>query len=296
MRLVRFGERGSERPGVLDRQGRIRDLSRVVPDLDGSTMSPANLDRLRALDHETLPPVEGPVRFGACIGAVRNIVCIGLNYSDHAVETNTPIPSQPVVFNKHTGALSGPNDPVIVPPGAKKLDWEVELAVVMGGPCWHVSETNALDFIAGYCVVNDISERAYQLEMDGQWTKGKSSYSFAPCGPWLVTRDEVPDPQALDLWLEINGKRVQSGNTRTMIFSVPTLISYLSRFMALQPGDIVITGTPPGVGLGHKPPVFLQVGDVMRVGVQGLGEQEQRVVPYAKPMGAEWARGEFPGA
>jgi 2,4-didehydro-3-deoxy-L-rhamnonate hydrolase len=294
MRLVRFGEWGSERPGILDRQGRIRDLSRVVPDVEGSTLSPANLDRLRALDPEILPPVEGPVRLGACVGAVRNIVCIGLNYSDHAVETNTPIPSQPVVFNKHTGALSGPNDPVIVPPGAKKLDWEVELAVVMGRPCWHVSEANALDFVAGYCVVNDVSERTYQIEMEGQWTKGKSSYSFAPCGPWLVTTDEVPDPQALDLWLEINGKRVQSGNTRTMIFSVATLISYLSRFMALQPGDIVITGTPPGVGLGHKPPVFLQVGDVMRAGVQGLGEQEQRVVPYAEPMGAAWARGEFP--
>jgi 2,4-diketo-3-deoxy-L-fuconate hydrolase len=294
MRLVRFGEWGSERPGILDRQGRIRDLSRVVPDVEGSTLSPANLDRLRALDPEILPPVEGPVRLRACVGAVRNIVCIGLNYSDHAVETNTPIPSQPVVFNKHTGALSGPNDPVIVPPGAKKLDWEVELAVVMGRPCWHVSEANALDFVAGYCVVNDVSERTYQIEMEGQWTKGKSSYSFAPCGPWLVTTDEVPDPQALDLWLEINGKRVQSGNTRTMIFSVATLISYLSRFMALQPGDIVITRTPPGVGLGHKPPVFLQVGDVMRAGVQGLGEQEQRVVPYAEPMGAAWARGEFP--
>ena len=290
MRLVRYGERGQERPGLLDSQGLLRDLSGVVQDIDGAALLPDSLDRLRALDPGSLPQVPGPVRLGACVGNVRNIVCIGLNYSDHAAETNTPIPAQPVVFHKHTGALSGPNDPVILPPGAAKLDWEVELAFVIGRPCWHVSEAQALNHVAGYCVLNDVSERAYQIEMDGQWTKGKSYYSFAPCGPWLVTADEVPDPQALDVWLSVNGQRRQTGNTRTMIFGIATVVSYLSRFMALSPGDIVTTGTPPGVGLGHKPPLFLKAGDVMRLGVQGLGEQEQRVVEYTEEVRLAWAQ------
>jgi 2,4-didehydro-3-deoxy-L-rhamnonate hydrolase len=289
MRLVRYGERGRERPGAIDAQGTLRDLSGVVRDIDGAALTPKSLDRLRGLDLGSLPEVQGSVRLGACVGDVRNIVCIGLNYSDHAAETNTPIPAQPVVFNKHTGSLSGPNDPVVVPPGASKLDWEVELAFVIGRPCWHVSEPEALSHVAGYFVLNDVSERAYQIEMDGQWTKGKSYYSFAPCGPWLVTADEVVDPQALDLWLSLNGQRCQTGNTRTMIFGIATIVSYLSRFMALAPGDIVTTGTPPGVGLGHKPPLFLKPGDVMRLGVQGLGEQEQRLVEYTEEIGRAWA-------
>jgi len=265
-------------------------------DIDGAALTPESLDRLRGLDLGSLPEVQGSVRLGACVGDVRNIVCIGLNYSDHAAETNTPIPAQPVVFNKHTGSLSGPNDPVIVPPGASKLDWEVELAFAIGQPCWHVSETEALSHVAGYFVLNDVSERAYQIEMDGQWTKGKSYYSFAPCGPWLVTADEVVDPQSLELWLSLNGQRCQTGNTRTMIFGIATLVSYLSRFMALAAGDIVTTGTPPGVGLGMRPPAFMKAGDVMGLGITGLGVQEQRVVPYEPAMGEAWAQGKLPSA
>jgi 2,4-diketo-3-deoxy-L-fuconate hydrolase len=296
MRLVRFGDPGQERPGILDSSGAIRDLSGLVDDIDATTVSPAALSNLRGVDLHRLPVVEVGMRLGACIANVRNLVCIGLNYSDHAAETNTPIPQEPVVFNKHTGSISGPNDPVIVPTGAQKLDWEVELGVVIGTPAWQVDEAVALEHVAGYCLANDVSERAYQLEREGQWTKGKSSFSFAPLGPWLITRDEVADPQQLDLWLDVNGIRRQTGNTRTMIFHVAYIVSYLSRFMPLMAGDVIITGTPPGVGLGQKPPVFLKPGDTITLGGSGLGEQSQKVVQYTDGLGAAWGRGEFPSA
>lgn len=295
MRLVRFGLPGQEQPGILDSKGAVRDLSGIVDDIDASALTPAVLERLRAVDVEKLPAVAPGTRLGPCVGSVPNLICIGLNYSDHAAETNTPIPSQPVVFNKHTASISGPNDPVILPTDAYKLDWEVELAIVIGTPAWQINESQALNHIAGYCLANDVSERAYQLEYEGQWTKGKSGFSFAPLGPWLVTRDEIADPQTLDLWLDVNGKRLQTGNTRTMIFSVAHIVAYLSRFMPLMAGDVVITGTPPGVGLGQKPPVFLKAGDTMRVGGQGLGEQLQTVVPYVAEMGAAWVGGRHPG-
>ncbi|WP_027798080.1 fumarylacetoacetate hydrolase family protein [Paraburkholderia dilworthii] len=294
MRLVRFGQPGQEHPGVIDPSGTIRDLTGVVDDIDGTTVSPAALAKLSELDLNRLPVVEAGTRLGACIGNVRNLVCIGLNYTDHAAETDTPIPREPVVFNKHTGSISGPNDPVILPADAQKLDWEVELGVVIGKPAWQIDEATALDHVAGYCLANDVSERAYQLEREGQWTKGKSGFSFAPLGPWLVTRDQVPDPQMLDLWLDVNGTRRQTGNTRTMIFNVAHIVAYLSRFMPLMPGDVIITGTPPGVGLGQKPPVFLKAGDTMTLGGSGLGEQRQKVVPYADSLGAAWGRGEYP--
>ncbi|MGV8918075.1 MAG: fumarylacetoacetate hydrolase family protein [Pseudomonas sp.] len=296
MRLVRFGSPGQEKPGAVDVQGQIRDLSGIVGDIDAVTLAPAALEKLQALDLASLPLVAEGTRLGACVGNVPNLICIGLNYSDHAEETNAPIPSQPVVFNKHTGSISGPNDPVILPTGAQKLDWEVELAIVIGTPAWQIDESRALDHVAGYCLANDVSERAYQLEYEGQWTKGKSGFSFAPLGPWMVTRDEMPDPQVLDLWLDVNGKRLQTGNTRTMIFSVADIVAYLSRFMPLKAGDVIFTGTPPGVGLGQKPPVFLRVGDTMRVGGQGLGEQFQQVVPYTEKLGAAWVNGQYPQA
>jgi len=222
------------------------------------------------------------------------VVCIGLNYSDHAAETNTPIPTQPIVFNKHTSALAGPNDPVVIAPGSGKLDWEVELAIVIGRPAWHVSEAEALQYVAGYCLCNDVSERAWQIEMEGQWTKGKSYLGYAPIGPWLLTADEVPDPQNIDLWLDVNGTRRQTGNTRTQIFGVATIVSYLSRFMALRPGDVIPTGTPPGVGLGQKPPVFLKDGDVMTLGSDLLGTQRQQTIAYSDAMGAAWRAGQLP--
>ena len=289
MRLVRFGARGSEKPGLIDAQGVVRDLSAVVPDIDARTLSPAALARLREIDPATLPAVPAGVRFGACVGSIPNLLCIGLNYSDHAAETNTPIPSQPIVFNKHTGAAAGPDDALILAPGSAKLDWEVELAVVIGTPAWHVREEDALRHVAGYCLCNDVSERAWQIEYEGQWTKGKSYYGYAPLGPWLVTADEVPDPQDVDLWLEVNGVRRQNGNTRTQIFGVAHVVSYLSRFMALQAGDVIATGTPPGVGLGHKPPLFLKAGDRVALGSRLLGEQRQSVLAYDdETMGARW--------
>ncbi len=288
MKLFRHGPRGSERPGIVDMDGTLRDLSGVVGDIDASVVSPDGLDKLRSIDPKSLPAIEGTVRYGVPLARVPNLVCIGLNYTDHAEETNAPIPSEPIIFNKHTSALCGANDPVLLPAGSTKLDWEVELAFVIGRPCWDIPEERALDYVAGYCVLNDISEREFQLEKEGQWTKGKSFPSFAPCGPWLVTADEVADPQKLDLWLDLNGKRVQTGTTTRMIFSCAHIVSYLSRFMALQPGDIVTTGTPPGVGLGVIPPVFMKAGDVMRLGVTGLGEQQQRVVSYAPAMARAW--------
>lgn len=293
MRLVRFGPRGAERPGILDNQGEIRDLSGIISDVAGAALAPDQLARLRALDLNTLPLVSNEVRIGACIGDIRNVICIGLNYSDHAAETNTPIPGQPIVFNKHTSSISGPNDPIIVPPGSQKMDWEVELVIVIGQPCWHVSQDNALNYVAGYCLGHDVSERAYQIELEGQWTKGKSYYGFAPIGPWLLTADELPDPQTIDLWLDVNDIKRQRGNTQTMIFGVAEIVSYLSRFMALQPGDVIFTGTPPGVGLGQKPPVFLSAGDTVRLGAQGLGEQQQHVIAYSNEMGSAWRNGEF---
>ncbi|MDR6860758.1 fumarylacetoacetate hydrolase family protein [Variovorax guangxiensis] len=295
MKLVRFGARGSEKPGVIDAQGVVRDLSGVVPDIDARTLSPAALTRLREIDFATLPAAPAGVRLGACVGSIPNLVCIGLNYSDHAAETDTPIPSQPIVFNKHTGAAAGPHDALILAPGSAKLDWEVELAVVIGTPAWHVREEDALRHVAGYCLCNDVSERAWQLEYEGQWTKGKSYYGYAPLGPWLVTADEVPDPQDVDLWLEVNGVRRQSGNTRTQIFGVAHIVSYLSRFMALAPGDVIATGTPPGVGLGHKPPLFLKAGDRVTLGSSLLGEQRQSVVVYDdEAMGARWREARLP--
>ncbi|UUZ70400.1 fumarylacetoacetate hydrolase family protein [Polaromonas sp. P2-4] len=294
MRLVRFGPRGSEKPGLIDTQGTLRDLSSVVSDIHGPTLSHESLAKLRALDTSSLPAVPADTRLGACVGQVPNVVCIGLNYSDHAAETNTPIPGQPIVFNKHTGALAGPNDPVIIAPGSNKLDWEVELAIVIGRPAWHVSEAEALQYVAGYCLCNDVSERAWQIEMEGQWTKGKSHLGYAPLGPWLLTADEVLDPQNIDLWLDVNGTRRQTGNTRTQIFGVATIVSYLSRFMALQPGDVIPTGTPPGVGLGQKPPVFLKAGDVMTLGSALLGTQRQQIIAYEDAMGAAWRAGRLP--
>jgi 2-keto-4-pentenoate hydratase/2-oxohepta-3-ene-1,7-dioic acid hydratase in catechol pathway len=295
MRLVRFGARGSEKPGLIDSQGIVRDLSAVVPDIDARTLSTAALARLREIDPAQLPAAPAGVRLGACVGSIPNLVCIGLNYSDHAAETNTPIPSQPIVFNKHTGAAAGPNDALILATGSAKLDWEVELAVVIGTPAWHVREEDALRHVAGYCLCNDVSERAWQIEYEGQWTKGKSYYGYAPLGPWLVTADEVPDPQNVDLWLEVNGVRRQNGNTRTQIFGVAHIVSYLSRFMALQPGDVIATGTPPGVGLGQKPPLFLKAGDRVALGSRLLGEQRQTVVAYDDDtMGARWREARLP--
>ena len=278
MKLVRFGPRGSEKPGIIDREGNIRDLSNEVADINGDALGAAELARLAALDVDALPKVGGEVRLGACVGDIGKILCIGLNYSDHAAESNMPVPEEPILFMKATTSINGPNDPVMIPRNSSKTDWEVELGIVIGTRARYVDEANALDHVAGYCVVNDVSEREFQLERTGQWVKGKSADTFAPIGPWMVTKDEVPDPQALDLWLEVNGKRYQDGNTRTMIFPVRTLVSYVSQFMTLEPGDVIPTGTPPGVGQGQSPEVFLRPGDVVRLGVQGLGEQEQQFV------------------
>ncbi len=279
MKLLRFGPSGQEKPGLLDAQGVVRDLSAHVRDIDGDAIGPDALARLRALDPATLPAVPGTPRIGACVGRIGKFVCIGLNYADHAAESNMPIPAEPIVFNKWTSAVVGPNDDVKIPRGSEKTDWEVELGVVIGTAASYVDEADALAHVAGYCVVNDVSERNYQLERGGSWDKGKGCDTFGPTGPWLVTADEVPDPHALDMWLEVDGRRYQNGNTRTMIFNVPQLVSYLSRFMTLQPGDVISTGTPPGVGMGIKPqPVYLRPGQTMRLGIEGLGEQCQKTV------------------
>jgi ureidoglycolate lyase len=279
MKLLRYGPKGQEKPGLVDADGIVRDLSSVVDDIAGEALSDAALARLRSLDTAALPRVPDGVRLGACVGRVGKMVCIGLNYADHAAESNLPVPTEPVVFNKWTSAIVGPNDDVEIPRGSTKTDWEVELGVVIGKACKNVEAHEALDYVAGYCVVNDVSEREWQIERGGQWDKGKGFDTFGPLGPWLVTRDEVPDPQQLDLWLEVDGHRYQNGNTRTMIFSIAELVSYLSRCMSLQPGDVISTGTPPGVGLGIKPtPVYLKAGQTMRLGIAGLGEQLQRTV------------------
>ena len=278
MKLVRYGPAGEERPGMLDVEGTLRDLSAHVEDIAGATLSPDGLDRLRALDPASLPLVEGSPRIGPCVGRVGKFVCIGLNYADHAAESGLSVPPEPVVFMKATSAIIGPDDDVVLPRGSTKTDWEVELGVVIGSPAKYVSEDDAPHHIAGYCVVNDISEREYQLERHGTWDKGKGCDTFGPIGPWLVTADEIADPCDLVMWLEVNGRRFQDGSTATMVYRPAFLVSYLSRFMSLQPGDVISTGTPPGVGMGQKPPSFLRAGDRMQLGVEGLGTQRQRVV------------------
>ena len=278
MRLVRYGEVGKEKPGILDAQGAIRDLTGVVGDIDGAALSPESLAKLRALDVEALPKVSGKPRLGSPVAGVGKLVAIGLNYSDHAKEANQPIPSEPIIFMKATSSICGPNDNVVLPRDSKKSDWEVELAFVMGRTAKYVSEADAPGYVAGYLICNDVSERHWQLERGPTWDKGKGFDTFAPLGPWVVTADEIRDPQSLAMWLDVNGKRMQTGNTKTMIFSVAKLVSYISQCMTLKPGDVVTTGTPPGVGLGVKPdPVFLKAGDVMRLGIDGLGEQRQQV-------------------
>ncbi|MBF0356543.1 MAG: fumarylacetoacetate hydrolase family protein [Alphaproteobacteria bacterium] len=279
MKLVRFGERGSERPGILDPKGRVRDLSAFANDITPELLSPEGLRNLRSIDPAALPLVPEGVRLGVPVAGIRDIFAIGLNYRDHAAEAGMALPTEPVLFSKATGALSGPNDPVVLPPGALKGDWEVELALVIGRCAFQVSEEDALSHVAGYLVCNDVSERTFQLEQGGQWIKGKSADSFCPLGPWLVTSDDIPDPQDLDLWLDLNGQRMQTGNTRNMVFSVAFLISYVSRFLTLKPGDVITTGTPAGVGL--KSGRFLRPGDVMHLGVEGLGEQRQAVRAYS---------------
>lgn len=280
MKLLRCGPPGQERPAVLDPDGQIWDLSDVIADLTGDALLPESLDRLRQLDLGRLPRVDGHPRVGPCVGRVGKFICIGLNYADHAAESGVAVPSEPVVFMKATSAICGPEDDVVIPRGSEKTDWEVELGVVIGRPAKYVSEADALSHVVGYCVVNDVSERAFQLEGTGQWVKGKSADTFGPVGPWLVTTDEIPDPQSLDMWLEVDGRRFQQGSTRMMVFGVAYLVSYLSRFMSLQPGDIISTGTPPGVGMGQRPPVYLRAGNVVRLGIKGLGQQSQRVVAY----------------
>ncbi|WP_281995095.1 fumarylacetoacetate hydrolase family protein [Ruegeria faecimaris] len=278
MKLLRYGSAGAEKPGIVDKDGTIRDLSGIVVDIAGEALSDETLARLRALDLETLPPVDADSRIGACVGRVGKFICIGLNFADHAAESGMHLPAEPVVFFKATSAIIGPDDTVEIPRGSVKTDWEVELGVVIGKEAKYISEDEALAHVAGYCVINDLSERDFQLHRSGQWVKGKSADTFGPIGPWLVTRDEIPDPQDLPMYLEVNGHRYQDGSTRTMHFSVTAVISHLSQFMSLQPGDVISTGTPPGVGLGQNPQVYLKPGDKMELGIEGLGVQRQNVI------------------
>jgi ureidoglycolate lyase len=279
MKLLRFGEAGSERPGLLDKSGTIRDLTEIVDDIAGATLGDAGLAKLAALDPSSLPAVKGAPRIGACVGRIGKFICIGLNYADHAAETGKSVPPEPVIFMKATSAVCGPNDPMEIPRGSDKSDWEVELGIVIGTRAKYVTEADALSHVAGYCTINDGSERAFQSEMQGQWTKGKSHDTFGPIGPWLVTSDEVADPQNLKLWCEVDGHRYQDGSTKTMVYGAAYLVSYLSRFMTLEPGDIIATGTPPGVGLGIKPnPVFLRPGQRVRLEVEGLGVQDHLTI------------------
>jgi 2,4-didehydro-3-deoxy-L-rhamnonate hydrolase len=277
MKLVRYGAAGKEKPGMVDRAGVLRDLSSVVADIDAPTLGSEALAKLSKIDARQLPQVEGNPRYGTPVARVGKMICVGMNYAEHAAETNAPVPQMPVIFMKATSAIVGPNDDVVIPQGSTKTDWEVELGVVIGDTARSVSVENALSHVAGYLVVNDVSERDFQFEHGGQWVKGKSCDTFGPLGPWLVTRDEVPDPQNLGLWLEVNGHRYQNGHTRTMIFNVAHLVSHISRYMTLQPGDVISTGTPAGVGLGQKPPVYLRAGDVIELGIEGLGQQRQTV-------------------
>ena len=281
MKLLRYGPPGAEKPGLLDASGAIRDLSGVIAELSGDALSPGGLAKLAALDASKLPAVGGNPRLGPPVAGMKNFVCIGLNYADHAAETGAAIPKEPIVFLKSLGALCGPNDDVMIPKDSVKTDWEVELAVIIGSTAKCVPEEKAMEHVAGYAVCNDVSEREWQIERGGTWDKGKGCDTFGPLGPWLVTKDEVADPQDLSMWLEIDGKRMQDGSTRTMIFGVRHLVSYVSHFITLHPGDVISTGTPPGVGLGQKPPAFLKAGQTMRLSIQGLGEQVQRTVPYA---------------
>ena len=278
MKLLRFGPRGHEKPGLMDDNGIIRDLSAHLTDLAGEYLDRRTLEGLAALDAASLPEVPADTRIAPCVAGVGKFICIGLNYSDHAAETGAQVPPEPVIFNKWTSAICGPNDDVIIPRDSEKTDWEVELGVVIGKAGRYIDEAEAMQHVAGFCVVNDVSEREFQLERSGTWDKGKGCDTFGPLGPWLVTPDEVADPHQLDMWLEVDGKRYQDGNTRTMVYQVPFLISYLSRFMSLQPGDVISTGTPPGVGMGQQPPVYLKPGQRMRLGIEGLGEQHQTVV------------------
>ncbi|WP_209506844.1 MULTISPECIES: fumarylacetoacetate hydrolase family protein [unclassified Ruegeria] len=278
MKLLRFGAFGAEKPGLLHDDGTIRDLSGVIDDISGDVLSDEGLARLRTLDPQDLPIVEGNTRLGACVGHVGKFICIGLNYADHAAESGMELPQEPVIFFKATSAIIGPNDTVEIPRGSVKTDWEVELGVVIGKEAKYISEAEAMDHVAGYCVVNDLSERDFQLHRSGQWVKGKSADTFGPIGPWLVTRDEIADPQNLPMYLEVNGHRYQDGSTRTMHFGVATVISHLSQFMSLQPGDVISTGTPPGVGMGQNPQVYLKPGDTMELGIEGLGIQKQNVI------------------
>jgi 2-keto-4-pentenoate hydratase/2-oxohepta-3-ene-1,7-dioic acid hydratase in catechol pathway len=279
MKLLRYGPKGQEKPGLLDGNGVIRDLSGVIGDVDGSALAASSLDRLRALDTANLPTVQGQPRLGPCVGKVGKLVCIGLNYSDHAAESGMQVPPEPVIFMKATSSICGPNDDVEIPRGSETTDWEVELAFVIGRHAKYVSEAEAMDYVAGYCICNDVSERTNQAKRHGQWTKGKSHDTHGPLGPWLVTKDEIADPHHLRMWLEVDGHRYQDGSTATMVYKVPFLVHYLSQFMSLHPGDVISTGTPPGVGLGIKPnPVYLKAGQTMRLGVEGLGEQQQKMV------------------
>ncbi|MHB8216263.1 MAG: fumarylacetoacetate hydrolase family protein [Candidatus Sulfotelmatobacter sp.] len=278
MKLLRYGPAGQEKPGILTADGGIRDLSGTITDLAGESLLPESIDKLRTTDISLLPIVPKQPRIGPCVGSVGKFICIGLNYSDHAKESGMPLPVEPVIFMKATSSICGPNDNVVIPRGSKKADWEVELGVVIGKPGMYVEESQALSHVAGYCIINDVSERAFQLEGTGQWVKGKSADTFGPVGPWLVTPDEIPDPQDLEMWLEVDGHRYQNGSTRTMVFGVAYLISYVSRFMSLRTGDIISTGTPPGVGFGLKPPVYLRPGNRMQLGIRGLGQQNQEVV------------------
>ncbi len=280
MKLVRYGNPGKEKPGLIDAAGKLRDLSAVVKDIGPDQLSDAGLAKLLKLKTDKLPLVRGKPRMGCPVNGVGKFIAIGLNYSDHAAESGMPIPKEPIVFTKAISCIQGPDDNVMLPKGSVKGDWEVELAVVIGTKARYVSQKDALNFVAGYCVSNDVSEREFELERGSQWDKGKGCDTFGPLGPWLVTRDEITNPQKLAMWLDLNGQRMQTGNTKTMIFSVAKIVSHLSQFMTLMPGDVVITGTPPGVGLGHKPPLYLKKGDVMTLGIEGLGEQRQLVVPF----------------
>jgi 2-keto-4-pentenoate hydratase/2-oxohepta-3-ene-1,7-dioic acid hydratase in catechol pathway len=283
MKLVRYGPSGREKPGIVDKEGKLRDLSRIVPDIAGETLSPSGLAKIRRAKIDRLPLVKGRPRLGACVGGTRHFIAIGLNYADHAAEAGAPIPKEPIIFSKAPTCICGPNDNIVVPKGSTKLDWEIELGIVIGRRARYIaSEKDALNYVAGYCVCNDISEREFQLERSGQWMKGKGCETFGPIGPWLVTRDEVKDPQNLGMWLTVNGETRQKGSTRTMIFGAAHIVWYCSQFFVMEPGDVITTGTPPGVGLGMKPPQYLKAGDEMRLGIEGLGEQHQKVVPFRK--------------
>ena len=278
MKLLRHGDFGKEKPGIIDQEGKIRDLSDHITDINGDTINASSLKKIAAIDLSSLPTVSNTTRLGACVGNVGKFLCIGLNYSDHAAESGLPVPSEPILFSKATSAIVGPNDNVEIPRNSSETDWEVELGIIIGKKAQYISEDEAESYIAGYCVVNDVSERAFQIKREGQWTKGKSCDTFGPTGPYLVTKDEIPDVQNLKMYLDVNGKRMQDGSTNTMIFSAKHIVYYLSQFMSLNPGDVIATGTPPGVGLGMKPPVFLNAGDTMKLGIEGLGEQNQTCI------------------